>query len=590
MIPAVPTTRRVRWTRRAPSTRPDRDSRRNRHIRDPWDNGMEWLYRESRIRWELEQLRAGGFEFEEPTITDDLVTLRVFVEIDGERHRLEVDFFELFPYFRFEVRAPSLTLVHHQHPFGKNLCLMPRGTHHWDVGRSLASSLREQLPKVLATGGTVAPKDELDAEDRQAEPVTTYFPTEPTSAILFDGTWALPDDFRVGRLSVLRDPESRGRPFRGVVADISSLRNELLLSAPPHLSRRGERVEGYVIRLDEPVLEADATKLGERMRYEHLRGVHLPSKASVIALVMPEEHAWREANGSGWLFIVNERKRPSYFARPVRAGVADLRARAPELHGLATKTIAQFGLGCIGAVSAVEFAKAGVGALRVLDHDAVEAGTVLRWYLGLPVAGHRKTDVMTNFINAHYPLTAVAGYPARLGSTAGERVLLGQMLEGASLVYDATAEAGVSYFLADLARHHGVPYIGVSGTRGGWGGMVTRLRSDGTTGCGYCLERAKTEGIVPAAPADPNGEVQPAGCDDPTFMGAGFDLATIALAGVRTAVATLLEGEDGYPAAPSDITVVALRDADGRLIQPQFTGVNLSPYPDCPVCTASGFR
>lgn len=551
---------------------------------------MQWLHRKDRIAWELDQLRAGGFAFEEPTITDALVTVPVFVEIDGTRHRLEVDFFELFPYFRFEVRAPSLALDHHQHPFGKNLCLMPRGTLHWDVNRSLASALREQLPKVLATGRTAAPTADLDGEDRQAEPVTTYFPTKPSSAILYDGAWTLPDDFTVGRLTVLRDLETRGHPFRGVVADVSTLRNEHVLTAPSHLTRRGDTVEGYVVRLNEPVFEDDATALSHRIRREHLGGLHMPSKASIIALVVPEEHAWRETNGTGWLFIVNEKNSPSYFARPMRAGAADLRARAPELHGLATKTIAHFGLGCIGAVSAVEFAKAGVGALRLLDHDVIDAGTVLRWYLGLPVAGHRKTDVMTHFINNNYPLTAVTGYPARLGSTAGERVILEQMMEGASLVYDAAAESGVSYFLADLARHHGIPYVGVSATQGGWGGIVTRLRGEGTTGCGYCLERAKTDGIVPVPPADPNGEVQPAGCDDPTFTGAGFDLATIALTGVRTAVSTLLEGEAGYPAAASDITVIALRDADGRLIQPQFTGVNLPPYPDCPACAVSGSR
>jgi len=551
---------------------------------------MDWLQRRERIAWELEQLRAGGFEFEEPTITDDIVTVPVFVDLDGEPHRLEVDFFEFFPYFRFEVRAPSLTLDHHQHPFGKNLCVMPRATHHWDVNRSLAAILREQLPKVLATGVPGITGDALAVEDPQAEPVTTYFPSVPGSAIFFDDATPLPEDLAVGRITLHRDPESRKRPFRGVLSDVSTLQNDHLLSTPAHLLRDGDRVEGYVMRLAEPIFEANAAKLSETLRRTHLRGLRLPSKAFVIAVVLPEEHAWRKANGTGWLFIVHEQGREPYFARPVRAGAEDLRARAPELIGLPNKTIAQFGLGCIGAVSAVEFAKAGVGVLRVVDHDVVEAGTVLRWYLGLPTAGHGKTDVIANFIRTHYPLTKVGVLSARIGSTAGERAAIERLMAGVDLVYDATAETGVSYFLADLARHAGVPYVGVSGTQGGWGGNVVRLRSDGRSGCWYCLDRAKTDERIPPAPHDARGDVQPAGCADPTFTGAGFDLATVALTGVRTAIATLLEGEGGYPGVPSDVTVIAFRDAEGRLIQPNFAGFDLPPYPDCPACSGSGSR
>src|SRR4051794_37513447 len=108
---------------------------------------MLWWSPEERIVWELEQLSAGGYEFQQPLVTAPPLTLFVYASIGGERHQLEVDFPELFPYFRFEVRAPTLSLSHHQHPFGKNLCLMPRGTEHWDISKSLAWYLDVQLPK-----------------------------------------------------------------------------------------------------------------------------------------------------------------------------------------------------------------------------------------------------------------------------------------------------------------------------------------------------------------------------------------------------------------------------------------------------------
>jgi hypothetical protein len=212
----------------------------------------------------------------------------------------------------------------------------------------------------------------------------------------------------------------------------------------------------------------------------------------------------------------------------------------------------------------------------------------VRWPFGLPTVGHAKTEVVAHFIRTNYPRTKVGRFGARIGATAGERAALFDMTEGASLVYDAGAEPDLSYFLADLARNRGLPYVGVSGTQGGWGGVVVRLRADGTTGCWYCLQRARDEGTIPAAPAATSSDVQPVGCMDPTFTGAGFDLATVALAGVRIAVATLLEGEGGYPAAPRDVLVIRLRDASGQFLLPQFEGFTLPPYPNCPACQASG--
>ena len=66
------------------------------------------------------------------------------------------------------------------------------------------------------------------------------------------------------------------------------------------------------------------------------------------------------------------------FVKAGRASRRDLTLRMPELTPLADKVVAVFGLGCIGGPSALEFARAGVGELRVLDHDAVDPGTIGR--------------------------------------------------------------------------------------------------------------------------------------------------------------------------------------------------------------------
>ena len=71
-----------------------------------------------------------------------------------------------------------------------------------------------------------------------------------------------------------------------------------------------------------------------------------------------------------------------YFARAFRAGPGEASVRTPELRSLGAKTIAQFGVGCLGAASALEFVRAGIGELRILDRDHVDPGTIGRWPLG----------------------------------------------------------------------------------------------------------------------------------------------------------------------------------------------------------------
>jgi hypothetical protein len=539
---------------------------------------MIWWPRQARIQWEFDELARAGFAFDKPASTEGEFMLPVYVTIDGKQHRLEVDFPELYPYFRFEVRAPQLDLPHHQHPFGKNLCLMPRGTEHWHMRYSLAAHLKEQLPKVVSAGTATSPQAVTTVEEHQAEPVTDYYGHyyEQDAIILIDTAMILPDDFTVGRMTVHLQPrEHKNHPVRGTVQTISTIQNQVLHRAPAHLQRNGHTVEGFVIKLDAPEFEESAEQLHYQLKGAHFRRESTSGRTSILAVVMPEEHAWRNQTGQGWLFIVAEKGKGYSYVRAGRAGREDLIARAPELRDINNATIVVAGLGCNGGISAMELAKAGPKELRLVDHDFLDAGTLLRWYLGVRVAGLRKATVLAGLIDEHYPLTKAVPFVHRIG---GNGAML-EIAEGASLIYDATAEPGISYFLAELARHQRIPYIHVSGTQGGWGGVIVRLTEK--TGCWYCLEASRVAGRIPAPPADISGNVQPAGCSDPTFTGAGFDLATIALAGVRTAVSTL---STTYPSHAWDVMIISLRDEHGSLIAPRYDTYELPRDPACLVC------
>jgi hypothetical protein len=59
------------------------------------------------------------------------------------------------------------------------------------------------------------------------------------------------------------------------------------------------------------------------------------------------------------------------------------------------------------------------------------------------------------------------------------------------------------------------------------------------------LQHAIDDRTIPPIPADPAESIQPVGCANPTFPGAGFDVEQIALGAVRLAVQTLAAGTEG---------------------------------------------
>ena len=632
----------------------------------PW-----WEDDPERYDDELASLDRAGirWEIDEEAFAAGVLRLRVFPVIDGEELPLVAVFPDEYPWFKFEVEAPTLDLPHHQHAFGKNLCLLPRATAYWrPASDRLAAFLTDRLPVVLATG--VAPDAPTDAvEEPQAEPFSDYYVYEPNTLVVVDGAWRIPPEAVSGALVVglpALPPGTRWSGLlRGAVLEVRDDRSGSVVAmmAPEVAARFPTRVDGRWVRLDEPIRPAvpgdvrrtaaaafrvmeEADPHAGRLR-AHEAGPGRGGSIRVRAALFPEEHRWRGTPGGGagegWLVAVcleqpagpgagggaghsrypmRSKSRTGgakpnvtcYLARAGRFGRADLLARVPELAPMIGAQVAVVGLGCLGAPSAIEFARALTGGLRLVEHDHVDAATTVRWPFGLEVAGQAKLDVIANLIRAHYPWTrlyASSCHALRVGSprSPGDRAateMLTAALDGASLVYDATAEPGVQHYLSRLAFRRRMPYVAVWGTHGAWGGVVLRIRPDQTEGCWACLRHAFNDGTIPEPPTDRvTGDVQPAGCADPTYTGANFDLAPVALMGVRLAVATVCaSGATGttgttgiriglrigahdptrrtaYGGFDWDVAVLALRDAAGRPIAPTWTTHALPRHPAC---------
>lgn len=616
----------------------------------PW-----WERHPERLEYELQALAASGVRFErdEAAFAAGIARLRVWPTVGGVEVELAVTFPDLYPFFRFTVDSPTrLGLDHHEAPVGPGaLCLLDRATEAWRTHDTVAGLLTTQLPYTLAAGRSADREAVADIEAHQAEPFSEWYPYAP-AMLQIDGGWVLPPDASAGefraRLTHLGLRDDGVPVVHGVVVEVRDQRGQVIAKADPRLDRAhaGDDWIGRWTRSPIPIATDDPAQLfadAAALDVRKMEPSWLPMPAArkdstelriqMRAVVFPEEHDWRDASGQGWAFVVRGQRRrvpaapggskfvPAKrlpggadagwrdhyaFTRAGRAGPTDLARRVPELATVRDARVAVVGLGCLGAPSALEFARAQIGELRILDGDFVDPGTVVRWPAGLSVAGRSKAQIIHDIVARDYPYTTVVAEHRRLGGVreaparaAGNAVggadpdevvesdqaLLERFTDGASLVYDASAEFGVQYFLSEFARERGLSYIAVGASYGGWGGRVVRIRPGFTAGCWACVQAARMDGSLPDPPADPAGAIQTEGCADPTFTGAGFDLVSVAMTGVRLAVSTLCAGRAGaYPATDWDVAVIALRNAEGQLIAPAVQTFALPRHPSCPVC------
>jgi molybdopterin/thiamine biosynthesis adenylyltransferase len=570
-----------------------------RRLIDPW-----WERWRDRLEWELQELQEKGLacRVDEESRARGQIVLYVDVPLRGEQHTLRVVFPDFYPELRCEVYAPKLDLPRHQNPFGKNLCLLDRDTRHWRPTDSAAWCLTERLPQLVELL-----KDEQalrKAEAPQGEPFTDYFIYERGSIVFVPGfAVALPREVRSGWIHLRPEVQTGAGPLRALVYEVDDDDSRTLGRADPELAGifSGQRVTGRWIRLEAAPQAANGPEMLHLLSQTHpdlVKPRWRPlgtRKLDIVGLVFPEEVTQGRFE-DGWLLLVREKTGPTYLCRAHRIAEEDFLARIPELTALRACTIGVTGLGGLGAPSTLEFARCQVGELRLLDYDMVEAGTIVRWPFGLEAAGRTKAEVLFSFIRRNYPYTRLRCYEARIGATSlrpqapSEREVLSEFLDGVDLIYDATAESGVQYLLSNLARDWKLPQVYVTGTEGGWGGMVTRCIPD-KTGCWLCLKHHLDDGTLPLPSLQANGTTQPRGCATRTFTGAGFDLLPIVAQGTRVTVQTLLARsgitpeERRYPQADHDVSVLYLRDAQGNPTgYPLWEHHKLEVHPRCEFC------
>lgn len=585
------------------------------------------------LREELESLTSRGIQFEKDKeslkkkrLQLSCILPRGTFDIDlGEDLLIDVEFPDNYPYFRPEVILKNHSLPRHQHPSGKNLCLIPRPTQFWQVV-SIGKFLETRLPLVLSKG-EITDQNEiaLDPEE-QAEPVSENYINQPKLSVISDRpsffSNPLPEDqeeFEVlehgfvdllypdysHTIDLLIDPEkleeNLEKNLRFIAKRWLDIKgNSIHEDFPfPHKNHHTKRTKWYLLN-QFPSFIDDRSGLKELYELLRIKDIPLPKNLKIkakdveleylIGLIFPEEIS-RGKMGWGWMFLSQGKLRSKektipqevQFNIPVQSiANEDVQLRIPESFGFQEKTISVIGLGTLGALSAIEMAKNGVKKMILMDFDKVDTTSSVRWPLGYEYVGLQKTVALKNFINKNFPRVEVEVVIHRIGSlqnafkNENEKI---EKLLNTDFLYDSSAEEGVNHFLSRLCKKNNIPYLIIEGRRGGWGGVVARVLPLEKKGCWMCLQHALYDGTITPPPEDAKGGIQPKGCGDITFTGSSFDMYNISLAGVKLLAQTLKGVETGY-----DVGVLSMVDEKENPILPKWDSYELIIHPNCPYC------
>ena len=270
----------------------------------PW-----WDLYPAKLEQELQALKSEGITYckDEDAFAKGICRLYLKVPIGEKVLELEAVFPDLYPYFRFEVKAHTLELTHHQNPFGKNLCLMGRATNNWQPSYTLAGILEERLAQVIQTGKSDDIEQVADLEEHQAEPISDYYSYANGASIIVESNWLIKPCFSSG--SMLIGLNSRGPIIRGAVFEVWDEFDRIIIDSDNRVRHAFELgcVKARWIRLSTP---PRFEKPDELFKYlsQNDNNSQRPSslmgggQIEIRAALFPEERAWRK-NGEGWVFV-----------------------------------------------------------------------------------------------------------------------------------------------------------------------------------------------------------------------------------------------------------------------------------------------
>lgn len=146
----------------------------------------------------------------------------------------------------------------------------------------------------------------------------------------------------------------------------------------------------------------------------------------------------------------------------------------PGQQKLKAATVAIVGMGGLGAPAALYLAAAGVGALRLIDHDAVALSNLQRQIIfGTGDVGAPKVASAESALLALNPNVDIDTLVMHIDGSNAEATL-----DGADIVLDGTDDFATRFAVNDACHALGITLV--SGAVGRWDGQVSTFKSGHT--------------------------------------------------------------------------------------------------------------
>lgn len=142
---------------------------------------------------------------------------------------------------------------------------------------------------------------------------------------------------------------------------------------------------------------------------------------------------------------------------------------------LADSHVVIVGCGGLGSPAAIYLSAAGVGHLRLIDHDAPELSNLHRQVFFTADGTGSKTEQLAGRIKALNPEVAVKSFTGRLDESN-----VSQLLKGADLVLDGTDDARTKHLVNDACVVLGIPLVYAAAQEfSGYVALFPNTESDG---------------------------------------------------------------------------------------------------------------
>lgn len=223
---------------------------------------------------------------------------------------------------------------------------------------------------------------------------------------------------------------------------------------------------------------------------------------------------------------------------------------------LAVSRVLVVGLGSVGSYMSEQLVRSGLGAVTLIDHDAVETGNLSRTVFTLRDVGHSKVGALSRRLLEINPDLALEPYAEAFERVGGER--LRAPFQRASLVISVTDDHRVQTMVNRCAFFSQKPTVYVGLYRGAKGGEIITTVPE-MTPCFNCIAASRPRAV------DAAGQSQEREVDYGTGrlrgeVALGCDIQHVASAAVKVAISllTLMGGNDQAIAA--QLMLRALRD------------------------------